>query len=116
MDTSRRTLLRLGLQAAAVSPLVSFRGTLAAGPAAGAEWPSFRGRQAAGVAEGFALPARFGGDNLRWKTRVPGLGHSSPVVAGDRVFVTTALSGRSDASLKVGLYGDIEPVAGAVGA
>jgi len=109
MDTSRRTLLRQGLRAAALSPLVSFRGP-AAGPAAEADWPSFRGRQACGVAEGFPLPERFGGDNLRWKTRIPGLGHSSPAVAGGRVFVTTAVSGRSDASLKVGLYGDIEPV------
>jgi outer membrane protein assembly factor BamB len=119
MDTSRRTLLRFAWQAPAAGLAVSLRRALAGAgadrPASGAaaDWPSFRGRQAAGVAEGFALPARFsaaGGEGVVWKTRIPGLGHCSPVVAGGRVFVTTAISGRGDAALKVGLYGDIEPV------
>jgi outer membrane protein assembly factor BamB len=82
-------------------------------PRPGVDWPSFRGPQAAGVAEGFATPLRWNaekGDGLRWKTAVAGLGHSSPVVWGDLVCVTTALSGAADAALKVGLYGDIAPV------
>ena len=88
----------------------------AAGPArprAGVDWPSFRGPQAGGVAEGYPTPARWDvgkGDGLRWKTAVPGLGHSSPVVWGDLVCVTSATSGAPEAGLKVGLYGDIEPV------
>jgi outer membrane protein assembly factor BamB len=113
MNTSRRTLLRLGLGAAAANAAFWLRRAFAADTGPGTDWPSFRGRQAAGVAEGFPLPARFGvpgGDKVRWKTRIPGLGHSSPVIAGERVFVTTAVSGRGDASLKVGLYGDIQPV------
>lgn len=75
-------------------------------------WPQFRGPQASGVAEGAALPATWDvstGKGLRWKTRIPGLGHSSPVVWGDRVYVTTAVGPESDANLRVGLYGDIAP-------
>lgn len=76
------------------------------------EWPGFRGPRARGVAAGGAavvwdVPE---GRGVLWKTRVPGLGHSSPVVAGDLVCVTSAISGRPDAALRVGLYGDISPV------
>jgi outer membrane protein assembly factor BamB len=74
-------------------------------------WPSFRGPRASGVAEG-ATPTHWNvekGENLRWKTPIPGLGHSSPVIWGDRIFVTTAVK-EGDAELKVGLYGDIQPV------
>jgi outer membrane protein assembly factor BamB len=79
----------------------------AAAPAA--NWPSFRGQDAAGVAEGQNLPERWDGEKgtgVKWKTRIPGLAHSSPVVWGDRVFVTTAVSGRGEATFRPGLYGD----------
>jgi outer membrane protein assembly factor BamB len=49
------------------------------------------------------------GRNVLWKARVPGLGHSSPVIWGGRIFVTTAVNEANAADLKVGLYGDIEP-------
>jgi len=52
-------------------------------------WPSFRGPQASGVADGFALPAAW---KVRWRSPVPGLGHSSPVIWGKRIYVATALS------------------------
>lgn len=76
-------------------------------------WPSFRGPGASGVAEGAETPLRWDvgkSINVKWKTPVPGLGHSSPVIWGDRIFVTTAVDQKKDASLKVGLYGDIRPV------
>ena len=105
------------MRLATLAALAVFVGSLDAAPPArprpGVDWPSFRGPQAAGVAEGFATPLRWNaekGDGLRWKTAVPGLGHSSPVVWGDLVCVTTAVSGAADAGLKVGLYGDIAPV------
>jgi outer membrane protein assembly factor BamB len=75
---------------------------------AGDAWPQFRGQAASGVADGAALPDAWSavtGDGVLWKTRVPGLAHSSPVVWGDRVFVTTAVSSRADATFKPGLYG-----------
>jgi len=79
----------------------------------GTNWPSFRGTNAAGVADGHALLAEWSvpaSRNIRWKTAIPGLGHGSPVVWGNRVFVATAISGVAAPELKVGLYGDIGSV------
>ena len=79
----------------------------------GVDWPQFRGIRATGVAEGFALPASWDvakGQSVAWKTAVPGLGLSSPIVWGDLVCVSTSISGQKDAGLKVGLYGDVKPV------
>jgi outer membrane protein assembly factor BamB len=45
-----------------------------------------------------------------WKTPIPGLGLSSPVIWGDTMFISTSISGQPDAGLKVGLYGNVEPV------
>jgi outer membrane protein assembly factor BamB len=76
-------------------------------------WPSFRGPAASGIAEGYATPATWNVEqtrNVQWKTPIPGLGHSSPIVWGDRVFVTGAISGQEKPQLKVGLYGDVTPV------
>jgi outer membrane protein assembly factor BamB len=59
-------------------------------------WPSFRGANASGVADAGQPPVTWDGVksiNIAWKTAIPGLGHSSPVVWGDRVFITTAISG-----------------------
>jgi outer membrane protein assembly factor BamB len=75
-------------------------------------WPSFRGPQASGVGEGPA-PASWDaekGTNILWKTPIPGLAHSSPVVWGDRVYVTTAISGEANPTFKHGLYGDVDSV------
>jgi outer membrane protein assembly factor BamB len=48
--------------------------------------------------------------NVQWTAAVPGLGHSSPVIWGNRLCVTTAISGKGDNSLRIGLYGDIASV------
>ena len=72
-------------------------------------WPSFRGQQASGIAERQNLPDRWDprtGENILWRTPIPGLAHSSPVVWGDRIFVTTACSSDPKASFRPGLYGD----------
>ena len=82
-------------------------------PQPGVDWPQFRGVRASGVADGFGAPVRWNaetGENILWSASIPGLGHSSPILWGDLVCVTTADSGQAD-KLKVGLYGDIEPVA-----
>ena len=79
-----------------------------AAPATGS-WASFRGPQAAGVADGQRLPDRWDaakGENVLWRTTIPGLAHSSPIVWGDTVFVTSAISSRQNATFKPGLYGD----------
>jgi outer membrane protein assembly factor BamB len=80
--------------------------------AAAADWPQFRGPQASGVDASKTLPTTWNvesGQNIRWKTALPGLAHASPVIAGERIYVMTAV-GPSDHELKVGLYGDIEPI------
>jgi outer membrane protein assembly factor BamB len=85
-----------------------------AADASDANWPQFRGPSANGVGTG-APPTEWNvesGKNVRWKAAIPGLGHSSPVVWGDRIFVTSAVPASGESSLKVGLYGDITPVKG----
>jgi outer membrane protein assembly factor BamB len=78
------------------------------GNAAGS-WPSFRGTQAAGSAEAQRLPDTWSvktGENILWRTPIPGLAHSSPIVWGHRVYVTTAISSDPKAMFRPGLYGD----------
>jgi outer membrane protein assembly factor BamB len=72
-------------------------------------WPSFRGQQASGVAEKQNLPDKWDvktGENILWSTPIPGLAHSSPVVWGNRIFVTSAVSSDPNATFRPGLYGD----------
>ncbi len=66
--------------------------TLAA--ATGADWPGFRGPTGQGTSPEAGLPTAWGAtDNIAWKVPIDGAGWSSPVVAGGRVFVTTATDG-----------------------
>jgi outer membrane protein assembly factor BamB len=84
-------------------------GSLPAAASDAGSWPAFRGRGASGVADGMRLPDSWDvtvGTNIKWKTAIPGLAHSSPIVWGDRLFVTSAVSRRPDASFRPGLYGD----------
>jgi outer membrane protein assembly factor BamB len=84
-----------------------------AGVAYGQNWPQFRGPGATGVTEGPAKPVKWDAStslNVRWKTPIPGLSHSSPVVWGDKIFVTTAVSSAAKDETRFGLFGDVEPV------
>lgn len=60
------------------------------------DWPQFRGKDAAGVAHGpSAPPIAWSVDpakGIAWSTPIPGLAHSSPIVWGERVYVTTAVA------------------------
>ncbi|MCB1120322.1 MAG: PQQ-binding-like beta-propeller repeat protein [Verrucomicrobiae bacterium] len=72
-------------------------------------WPQFRGPQASGLDTRKETPVSWNvetGENILWKTSVPGLAHSAPIIWGDRIYVTTAV-GPGEAELKIGLYGDI---------
>ena len=62
---------------------------LAAGAARGDHWPQWRGPQGTGVAPDTGLPTRWSPGDVAWKARLGGLGVSSPVVWGDRIFVTS---------------------------
>src|SRR5688572_3662281 len=82
-------------------------------PRPGIDWPQFRGIRAGGIDERHPAPVTWDvakKQAVRWKTPIPGLGHSSPVVWGDTVYVATSISGQKDAGIKVGYYGDIDPV------
>src|SRR4029453_6827934 len=84
-------------------------GLVAAINLSAANWPKFRGPKASGVDTNALVPTRWDveqGENIRWRTPLPGLAHASPIIWNDRVYVTTATRpGKAD--LKVGLYGDI---------
>lgn len=69
-------------------------------------WPSFRGQNGAGVGDGNDPPTAWDVEksiNVLWKTPIPGLGHSSPVVWEDRIFVTTAISSDAKSEFVHGL-------------
>ncbi|NOT62614.1 MAG: PQQ-binding-like beta-propeller repeat protein [Acidobacteria bacterium] len=78
-------------------------------------WPEFRGPGARGVAEGFATRATWnvnetGKDSgVQWRVAVPGLGHASPILWKDRIYLATAVPKEGKASLRIGYYGDVGP-------
>jgi outer membrane protein assembly factor BamB len=86
---------------------------LCASSAASAQnWPSFRGPAASGVAEGTPTAVKWNaatGEHVLWKTPVAGVAVSSPIVWGERVYVSTAVSSDPSSSIRTGLYGDVEP-------
>jgi outer membrane protein assembly factor BamB len=72
-----------------------------------ADWPQYRGPGGTGLGTGDP-PIEWditSGKNIRWSAAIPGMAHSSPIVQGDRVYLTTAVSKKGDQSLKVGMYG-----------
>src|SRR5438093_13781325 len=55
-------------------------------------WPQWRGPLGTGVAPGAQPPIEWSETkHIRWKTAVPGKGHSTPIVWGERIFLTTAI-------------------------
>lgn len=57
------------------------------------EWPQFRGPDGQGHSPATGLPVRWSeSENIVWKTALPGEGHSSPVISGDQVWITTAIT------------------------
>ena len=63
---------------------------LASAPAVAGDWPRFRGPNGTGVAEDKDVPVKWTADDIVWKTAIPGVGHSSPIVSRDRVFLESA--------------------------
>ena len=94
--------------------VVTISACLLAGVSLSAQhWPAFRGANASGVADGTPTAVKWNtatNENVAWKTPVPGVAVSSPIVWGDRVFVSTAISSDPNQSIRTGLYGDVEPV------
>jgi outer membrane protein assembly factor BamB len=68
-------------------------------------WPQFRGPGARGVSENPRLPLSWSStENVAWKTAIPGRGWSSPVVWGNRVFLTSVVSEAEEEAPRAGLY------------
>ncbi|HKV36339.1 MAG TPA: PQQ-binding-like beta-propeller repeat protein [Pyrinomonadaceae bacterium] len=77
---------RIGLALLFISSLTT------AGSAA--NWPQWRGPDGSGISTEKNLPATWTPTtNIKWKAAIPGRGHSSPIVWGNRIFVTTAVEG-----------------------
>lgn len=59
-----------------------------------ANWPQYRGPQARGVDDSKPAPTSWNittGENIRWRTPIPGLAHAAPIVWDDRVYAVTAV-------------------------
>ena len=77
------------------------------------QWPGYRGYMASGVLDNANLPETFDFgkmENVKWKIKIPGMGISSPVIWGNKLFITTAISAGDKAGFKPGMYGDVTPV------
>ncbi len=83
-----------------------FAAAIIASAAPADSWPQFRGPQSSGAAaDDAALPDRWSStENVVWKADVPGVGWSSPIVAGNRIFVTTVIPSAAKEAPKKGLY------------
>lgn len=65
---------------------------MGAGLCRGENWPGWRGPRGDGTSLETNVPLKWSAtENVAWKTALPGEGHSSPIVWGDRIFLTTAL-------------------------
>jgi outer membrane protein assembly factor BamB len=78
--------------------VVCLAGTLTA---SAANWPQWRGPEGQGISVESDLPSEWSGtQNVAWKVPVAGRGHSSPIVWGNRIFLTTAVEGAALADVK----------------
>jgi outer membrane protein assembly factor BamB len=105
---SRRSFLATSLMAL---PAV----TLASNSKSEQNWPGFRGPGSQGIADGYPTRVAWNADaeagkqsGILWRTEIPGLAHSSPIVWGNRIYVATAVRLSGKASLRIGYYGDIK--------
>jgi len=77
------------------------------------QWSSYRGHYANGFLDGANLPGDWNGEDMTgisWKIPIPGLALSSPVVWGNKVFITTAISEQDTSGLRTFFSGDVTPV------
>ena len=112
MKILNKKSLRL-LHSAILSLILSFSYSLNSQVIPERQWPGYRGYMASGILDNANLPASFDFQkmiNIRWKTELPGLGLSSPVIWGDKLFITTAVSKSDNQGIKTGIYGDGMPV------
>src|SRR5262245_14741227 len=84
ISTKRRLLV-----VASLTIICSFAGTYSSA----SDWPQFRGPAGDGLTAEKQLPAEWGKDkNIQWKVKVPGVAWSCPIIWGDKLIVTTAIT------------------------
>ena len=89
-----RALKTAALAVIAVSGLLAFHSQEEHAHGVGYNWPQFRGPGGLGISPDTGVPTSWSeSENILWKTAIEGRGHSSPVVWGDRIFLTAALEG-----------------------
>jgi outer membrane protein assembly factor BamB len=75
--------------------------------AAESQWRQFRGPNASGIADGAKLPEKWSAtENVTWSIDIPGRGWSSPIVLGDTVYLTTAVSAGAFKAPSTGIFGN----------
>ena len=90
---------------ASIFIVVLLLGTGSSSSRGGENWPQFRGPGSRGVGDSSGLPDIWSAtENVAWKTDIPGRGWSSPIVWGDRVFLTTVINVGQSEEPKKGLY------------
>ena len=105
LQTRRNHLVRQSRSTAAISVFTLFSIACCSNANSQENWPQFRGAGARGVASGSHLPDRWSAtENVAWKRDIPGRGWSSPIVWGDRVFLTTVINTGQSEEPKKGLY------------
>src|SRR5262249_20153308 len=112
MNVTRRSFLASSLMALPAVTLARSKSVAKAEQ----NWPQFRGPNSIGIADGFPTATKWNADSttgkvsgVLWRTEIPGLGHSSPIIWGDRIFVGTAVRLNGKATLRTGYYGDVKP-------
>lgn len=77
------------MKTAQLLPLAIVSASLLVFQTSAQEWTRFRGPNGTGVSDAKSIPVTFTEKDYNWQVKLPGTGHSSPVVWGDKIFVTT---------------------------
>src|SRR6266705_954008 len=95
MTTMKRTSLGVGLiLMVCLLGHSNSHATMIKGGDEAINWPQWRGPGGSGVSTEKNLPTEWSETkNVQWKTEIPGRGHSSPIIWGKRIFLTTSLEG-----------------------
>lgn len=75
--------------------LVLILSAIAFKPIGAQEWTRFRGPNGTGLSNANTIPTKWTEQDFNWKAELPGTGHSSPVIWGDRIFLTSTLDNPS---------------------
>ena len=91
---------------------LAFAAVTAAAPAPNDNWPQWRGPLQNGVAPAANPPAAWSEtNNLKWKVKIPGSGHATPIIWDNRVFIQTAIPTGKKVEAKPGEASEQPPAA-----